>query len=303
MPVPTPTLARLLLLAALLAAASAAQAQAVSLIHAGSVYEDDKDRPLRAPEGVACSDDGQLVVADTGNGRLLRLSFKNRALAGGTEVKLPQLPSPTELQLDGKGNLLVLDRKLRKIGRVDAAGAFQGYVEPRGEGLGTVAAGAFELDGAGNLWILDLAGVQLLAVDGGGQVVRRLSLPRGGAVFTDLAVDAAGTVYAVDSARSAVWSAEKGASALKPLVQGMKEVMTFPTFLSVSRGRLFVTDQNGHGIAVFGIDGAYQGRLLSLGWGEGLVYYPAQVCVNDKDELFVADRYNNRVQAFTMTAK
>ena len=40
-----------------------------------------------------------------------------------------------------------------------------------------------------------------------------------------------------------------------------------------------------------------------MGWGEGLVYYPAQLCVTDKDELFVADRYNNRVQAFTMTAK
>ncbi len=303
MPVPTPTLARLLLSAALLAAAAVAQAQAVSLIHAGSIYEDDKDRPLRAPEGVACSDDGQLVVADTGNGRLVRMTFKNRLLTGGSEVKLPQLPSPTALQLDGKGNLLVLDRKLRKIGRVDAAGAFQGYVEPKGEGLGPVVAGAFELDGSGTLWVLDLSSVQLLAVDSGGQVVRKLPLPRGGPVFTDLAVDAAGTVYALDAVRSSIWSAEKGASAMKPLVQGMKEVMTFPTFLATSRGRLFASDQNGHGIAVFGIDGAYQGRLLSLGWGEGLIYYPAQVCVNDRDELFVADRYNNRVQAFSMTAK
>lgn len=297
------TLARLLLSAVLLAAAASAQAQAVSLIHAGSIYEDDKDRPLRAPEGVACGDDGQLVVADTGNGRLVRLTFKNRMVTGGAEVKLPQLPSPTEVQLDGKGGVLVLDRKLRKVARVDAGGAFQGYVEPRGEGLGPVAAGAFELDGSGTLWVLDLASVQLLAVDSGGQVVRKLALPRSGAVFTDLAVDAAGTVYALDAVRSAIWSAEKGASALKPLVQGMKELMTFPTYLATGRGRLFVSDQNGHGIAVFGIDGAYQGRLLSLGWGEGLVYYPAQVCVNDKDELFVADRYNNRIQAFGMSAK
>ena len=44
---------------------------------------DDKEEPLRAPEGVACSDKGALVVADSGNGRLLTYSYRDGRLTGG----------------------------------------------------------------------------------------------------------------------------------------------------------------------------------------------------------------------------
>jgi hypothetical protein len=35
-----------------------------------------------------------------------------------------------------------------------------------------------------------------------------------------------------------------------------------------------------------------------MGWGNGLVYYPAQVCIGSAGEVAIADRYNNRVQVF-----
>lgn len=292
-----------LALAALLAAGSA-RAQAVSLVHLASIYEDDRDRPLKAPEGVACDDRGRVVVSDTGNGRLVTLTFKDRRVSGGGEVRLAQLPSPGALQLDSKGMLLVLDIKARKIGRVDPAGQFQGYLELKGiASPSAVVPGAFAVSGAGAVYVLDLAGVKVLVADREGTVVRQLDLPRGGAVFADLAVDPAGTIYALDAVGSSIWVAAASATAFKPLVQGMKEVMPFPTHLVPSRGRLLVTDQNGHGMAVFGIDGSYQGRLLGMGWTDGLVYYPSQACISGKEELFLADRYNNRVQAFSMTVK
>jgi len=296
------TIGPALALAALLAGGSA-RAQAVSLIHLASIYEDDKDRPLKEPEGVACDDRGRVVVADTGNGRLLTLSFTNRRVSGGAEVRLAQLPAPAAVQLDAKGNLLVLDRKLRKIARVDAGGQFQGYLEVKGVASpSAVVPGAFKVDGAGSLVILDLAGEKVLVLDPGGTVVRQLDLPRGG-TFADLAVDPAGTLYALDAVGSSIWVADKSATFFKPLVQGMKEIVHFPTHLVPSRGRLFVTDQNGHGIAIFGIDGSYQGRLLGMGWTDGLVYYPSQLCISEAEVLFLVDRYNSRVQAFSMTVK
>jgi streptogramin lyase len=296
------TIGPALALAALLAAGSA-RAQAVSLIHLASIYEDDKGRPLKEPEGVACDDRGRVVVADTGNGRLLTLSFTNRRVSGGAEVRLAQLPAPAAVQLDAKGNLLVLDRKVRKIARVDAGGQFQGYLEVKGVASpSAVVPGAFKVDGAGSLVILDLAGEKVLVLDPGGTVVRQLDLPRGG-TFADLAVDPAGTLYALDAVGSSIWVADKSATAFKPLVQGMKEIIHFPTHLAPSRGRLFVTDQNGHGIAIFGIDGSYQGRLLGMGWTDGLVYYPSQLCISEAEELFLVDRYNSRVQVFSMTVK
>jgi hypothetical protein len=298
------TRTRLFLSLVALLVASGARAQAVTLVFAGAMYEDDKDRPLLEPEGVTCDDQGQVTVADTGNGRLVSAVFRNQRFTGGNEVRLPQLPSPAALGRDPRGNLLVLDRKLRKIGRVSPAGAFLGYVEPKGvAGGGTVTAGAFKVDAAGTLFLLDLASLTVLVLDADGTVTRQVALPRGGAVFADVAVDPAGNLYALDAVGSSIWLAEKGGAAFKPLVRGMKDLVHFPTFLQVSRGRLFVTDQNGHGLAVFGIDGSYQGRLLGMGWTDGLVYYPSQLCVSEKEELFLADRYNSRLQVFSMTVK
>ena len=68
-----------------------------------------------------------------------------------------------------------------------------------------------------------------------------------------------------------------------------------------SRGELLVVDQNGGGIIVIGQDGSFQGRQLSMGWSEGLLYYPAQMCLGPKGLVFIADRGNSRVQAFAVT--
>ncbi len=284
---------------ALLAAATRASADAVALTPATSIYEDDKNRPLREPEGVACTDGGRFVVADTGNGRLLEFAYTNRTVSGGAETRLPQLPYPTRVQIDSKGNLLVLDRKLRRIGRVDAKGAFGGYVEFRSASSSDgVVPGAFKLDGSDNLYVLDLAKLEVLVADSSGNVTRRLALPRDGAAFTDVAVDPAGTVYVVDAARGTLWSAAKSDTAFTVLAKGLKEYASFPDYLVARRGRLFVVDQNGHGLVVLGNDGSYQGRQLSIGWNDGLLYYPGQLCVSEQGEAYVADRQNNRVQIF-----
>jgi Tfp pilus assembly protein PilZ len=62
---------------------------------------------------------------------------------------------------------------------------------------------------------------------------------------------------------------------------------------------LFISDQNSGGIIAIGQDGTFRNRLLSLGWKEGAVRYPAQICVNKDGGFFVADRANSRIQMFT----
>ncbi len=292
--------ARIILAAlALLAAATRASADAVAFTPTTSIYEDDKNRPLREPEGLACTDGGRLVVADTGNGRLLEFAFANRTVSGGSETKLAQLPYPTRVQIDSKGNLLVLDRKLRRIGRIDTKGAFGGYVELRSASTSDgVVPGAFKLDGSDNLYVVDVAKLEVVVADPSGNVSRRLPLPREGGAFTDVAVDSAGTVYVVDAARGMLWSAGKSDTAFAVLAKGLKEYASFPDYLVVRRGRIFVVDQNGHGLVVLGNDGSYQGRQLSIGWNDGFLYYPGQLCVSEQGEAYVADRQNNRGQIF-----
>jgi hypothetical protein len=281
-------------------APAAARAEAVIFSYEGTIYADAKEGPLNAPEGVGCNDSGYAAVADTGNHRLLVYGMKEGRFTGGTEIKLTQLPSPWRVQVDAKGDLLVLDGKTRKLVRVAANGAYGGAIEPTGiEDAAKVVAGSFKLGPGGAVYLLDVAGKRVLVLGADGAVAAQVPLPAESALVTDVAVDVGGTLYALDAVGGSIWTAEKGAAAFKLLVKGLADKMSFPTYLVARKGRLFVVDQNGSGIVVLGVDGSYQGRQLSIGWSDGLVNYPAQLCLTDTGLAFVADRYNNRVQVFT----
>lgn len=285
---------RLLLLLPL--SAGTARGEALVLTYASAVYQDAKEAPLSSPEGVACTR-GAFVVADTGNRRLLTFSLKEGgAVAQTGELKLSQLPSPVRLQEDSKGNLLALDGKSHKIVRIDKAGAFAGYVDLKGAPPGAVVV-AFKVDAQDNVFALDAASGKLLAADAAGAVGRQVDLPRG-PVFTDIAV-VGSTVYAVDGVGATVWSADKDATAFKQLGPSMKDRMSFPAYLTSYQGKLLLVDQNGMGIVALGLDGSYLGRQLAIGWSEGFVYYPSQLCLSESGDAFLADRGNNRVQLFT----
>lgn len=285
---------------ALALAPAAARAESVVFTHEGTIYSDAKEGQLKAPEGVGCNDSGYAAVADTGNHRLLFYGLKEGRLGGGTELKLAQLPAPWRVQVESNGDLLVLDGKTRKIVKVAAAGTYGGTVEPKGiDDAAKVVVGSFKLGAGGVVYALDVAGKRVLVLDLDGNVGAQLPLPPEASLVTDIAVDPAGTLYAVDAAGAAIWTAEKGAKTFKLLVKGLGDRMSFPTYLVARKGRLYVVDQNGSGIVMLGVDGSYQGRQLSIGWSEGLVNYPAQLCMTDAGLAFIADRFNNRVQVFT----
>jgi hypothetical protein len=291
-------LASPLLLAAALALPGAGRAaEGIAFVHDGSIYIDAKEGHLKRPEGVACSASGYVVVADTGNARLVMYEYKDSKLSGGTELKLDQLPSPQRVQITSKGDVLALDGKTRKIVRVSQVGAFGGYLDPKGLS-GDVVVGSFKVDASDGLLVLDVRGKRVAVLDADGKLTREVALPPESGVVTDVAADGAGTLYAVDAVGATLWSADKTATVFKPLTKSMKDRMSFPTYLTVWRNHIFVVDQNGSGVVIVGLDGAYQGRQLSIGWSDGLVNYPAQLCFREDGTAFVADRFNNRVQAF-----
>lgn len=280
----------------LLALAAPARAE---LINPVAITADDKEAALKGPEGVACGGKGLVVVADTGNGRLLTYTWRDGRLTGGTPVKVAEATSPARLAIDGRGDVLVLDRRTRRIVRVLAGGKSGGVVELKGAaGPGPVAPVAFKLDAADGLHVLDAAGHRVLVAQPDGRVVREVPLPRGGESFTDLAVDGAGRIVVVDAVASRLWAAEKGATAFKPLGTGLKDRVAFATGLLEDRGRLWLVDGHGHSLVKVSADGTYQGRELGMGWSLGKVYYPAQACSGEDGLLVVADRNNNRVQLF-----
>jgi hypothetical protein len=98
-----------------------------------------------------------------------------------------------------------------------------------------------------------------------------------------------------------VFSAAKDSNSFSPLTKDLREYLNFPTSITTdNRGIIYIVDQNGSGIVILGQDGSFRGRQLSMGWTEGLLYFPSQMCINDNGEVFIADRDNSRVQIFSL---
>ncbi len=138
-------------------------------------------------------------------------------------------------------------------------------------------------------------------LDRAGAVERTIAFAKETGFLSDLAVDGRGDVYAVDSVGRRVHVARAGEAALAPLTPPLVEDLDFPTAIAVDgEGRLFVVDEFGGGVVVVGRDGSFRGRLLGLGWKEGLVRYPTDVCIDGQGHLFLVERGNSRVQMFSL---
>jgi sugar lactone lactonase YvrE len=292
----------IMMIGVLLFPMKAYSAETVKLKYVQSVYFDDKGAGMKQPEGVACNDKDLLIVGDTGNDRLLRYSYQDRSIKAGTEVKIQQLSNPIRIQINSKGEIFALDGKKRRILRLNPDGTFKGYVD--GEGIpspSTFVPRSFKIDPQNNIYILDIFSARILALNPEGKYQKQVPFPNEYGFFSDLSIDSRGTLFLIDCVKAMVFSAAKDANSFSPFTKSLREYLNFPTNITTDKkGTLYIVDENGSGIVLLGQDGSYLGRQLSMGWNEGLLYYPSQMCINEKGEVFIADRGNSRVQVFTL---
>jgi hypothetical protein len=292
----------LLAMTVLLLPVKSFSAETVKLKFLQSVYFDDRGGGIKQPEGVACNDKSVLVIGDTGNDRLLRYTLEEKNLKGGSEIKIPQLSNPIRVQINSKGEIFALDGKRRRVVRLTPEGAFKGYVDAEG----VPAPSAFisrsvKIDANNNIYLLDIFSARVLILNPEGKYQKQIPFPQEYGFFSDLAVDPKGSVLLVDCVKAMVFSAAKDSNSFAPLTRSLREYLDFPTNISTdSRGIIYLVDENGGGIVILGQDGSYLGRQLSAGWNEGLLNFPSQMSINEKGEVFIADRGNSRIQIFSL---
>jgi len=298
----TQVLKNFLVLTILFLPFQAFSAETVKLRHVQSVYSDEKGAGMKQPEGIACNDKFLLVVGDTGNDRLIQYSFQEKSLKAGTEIKVQQLSNPIRLQINSKGEIFTLDGKKRRIIRLNPDGTFKTYVD--GEGVpspSTFVPRSFKIDPQNNIYILDIFSARVLVLNPEGKYQKQIPFPKDYGFFSDLSVDSKGSILLIDSVRAMVFSAPKDSNSFSPITKSLREYLNFPTSITNdNRGTIYIVDENGSGIIILGQDGSFLGRQLSMGWNEGLLYYPSQICINERGEIFIADRGNSRVQIFTL---
>jgi hypothetical protein len=297
------TLMLCMIAGAILFSAGIHAAETVKLRYVAALYNDEHGGNLNRPEGVACSGTN-LVVADSGNGQLLKYVYQQGLFKFEGQVKITELSSPTKVQVNTKGEIYSFDEKQVRIVRINPSGAFDGVVKPTGLPAGeSVVPRSFALDGNDNIYILDIASDRVLVLDRSGALQRTVRYPADYGFFSDIAVTAEGTIYALDTVQARLYSAARNAQAFSPLSEplGQYEVR-FPTTVGTDNsGMLFIIDQNGGSIVFLNPAGAVQGKHLGIGWKDGLLRYPAHACISGQGNLFIADRENNRVQVFSVT--
>jgi len=293
----------LLLVLGLLASSSTSfGGESTKLRHLMSIYSDEKGGAIQLPEGVACNDKGMVVVGDTGNGRLLRYTVQEKDVKPAGEIRVPQLSSPVRVQMNSHLEIFALDGKQRRILRFGANGEFKDTVSLEGvPAPSSFVPRSFKIDRNDNLYLLDIFSERVLVANPEGKYQRLLEFPTGSGFLSDLTVDSRGSIYVVDSVKAVIYWAPKDANSFSPLTKSLREYLSFPTYLTTdSRGVLYVVDKDGSGIVILGQDGSYLGRQLSMGWNEGLLYFPSQICITENSEIFIADRGNSRVQLFSI---
>jgi sugar lactone lactonase YvrE len=285
----------------LLPARASLAADAVKMKYFRSVYTDDKEVGLRAPEGVGCDDKGQLFVADSGNGRLVQFTVRDGNISLGKEIKVPEISVPIRLHIDSKGDIFALDGRHPRIVRLGPAGEYRGKVDATGTpSPKTIVPRSFVIGKDDSLYLLDVFAGRVLILTPGGKFAKQIYFPEGYEVISDLAVDRKGNIYLIDSVKAIVYVATIESGKFSALTESMKEKMEFPaTMMTDDRGNIYLADKNKGVIYLLDQNGSFKGEQLRMGWDEGRLRHPSQMCINDRGEIFVADRDNNRVQIFS----
>ena len=75
---------------------------------------------------------------------------------------------------------------------------------------------------------------------------------------------------------------------------------TAPSGIAIdSQGRIYVTDEHLHRVAVFDSGGRFLSKFGAPGTEDGELDTPSGIATDSQDNLYVADTYNNRIQKFT----
>jgi hypothetical protein len=276
-------------------------AQSAKFRHLVTAYADDKGVGFNLPEGVACGANGDIVVGDTGNDRLVRLTLKDKTLSAFSVIKIPEFSAPSRIQLNSKGEIYALDARQRRIVHLSAEGELKGVVTFGGAAPpSTIVPRAFAIDAADNIDVLDTFSARVLILDSQGKFQRELALPVDIGFASDVSVDGTGGLLVLDAVKRRMYTADKDAKAFALLGDLTGALATLPTYMTASRGSTFVLEGSGSSIVTFRRDGSFMSRQLSQGVADGSLNHPAQMCINDKDEAFIADRDNSRIQVFQL---
>ena len=278
----------ILLLAIAIVFCSVARAGIPPSAHFSEGQSDVPSSQLRSPEGVAVDTGGNVYIADTGNGRVLKETFSQGVYTEST-VASGGLGSGVAVDARGNvyvtGNNQVVKETLSGSGYTASTVASSGLNEPIGVAV----------DVCGNVYIADTGNNRVLKETlSGGSYAQSVVASSGLNTPIGVAVDAVGNVYIADSFNARI---------LKETLSGSTYIQSTISSSGLDIASGVAVDQSGDVyIADYGDNNLVLKETLSGGSytqstvaTEGLLN-PSGVAVNaGGNNIYVADTRNNRI--------
>ena len=245
---------------------------------------------------------GDVLVADTGNQRIVRLDAKGQVIsAWGQRGEGPdRFQEPVDLVVEPAGTVLVLDAVNQRLLRFSPDGQFQTtfgaeltFYRPRGLGI----------DAAGQLAVADTGGVRIMRLDPNGALQSQVGGSESDLARkqpTDAALTPGGDLFFVEAESGAI--SRLGADGSLNRWSGTIPASTIdgPHLALRPSGGLYVTDPEGRRVLLFDAGGKPLGQL---GAEAGLVKPAGLAAVQNEngDLVVVTDSQGCRVMAFIVT--
>ena len=266
----------------------------VALRMTSSVEIASDPKPSR-PEAVAVDHHGRVLIADTGNNRVLVLSSEGDAVGefGGYGWQAGRFDAPTDISLHEGFYIYVLDEGNRRVQRFDVRGDFVDVAIEEGD-AGTPV--GIEVGQAGELLIVDDDRQAILTYsqfDEVTEAIGRFGQDLGGLVRpADVAVGPSREIAVADPGRGVVAVFDEFGSPLRSLAFGDSlepdDVLFDPT------GCLFAADAENGLVLAFPPRG--QGPTAVLGRGDvDREFAPSGMAFSPDGSLIVLDRDGGRI--------
>ena len=257
------------------------------------------------PSAVAVDAQGNLWVADTGNGQIKELSSGLAALVhfGSQGSGAGQFNNPKGVALDAQGNLFIADSGNNRIQELSSNG--QPLARWGAEGSGAEQfkdPEGLALDAQGNLYVADTGNDRIQELSSSGKFIRQWG-GHGSAAGqfdhpTSVAIDAQGNVWVSDTGNNRLQrfsSAGKGLGWWGTPGSNPGQFNHQQGIALDSQGNVFVADTGNNRVQEFSSTSDPVNQWGSRGSGPKQMNGPTSVAVGPGGAISVADAGNNRI--------
>ena len=282
-----------------------------------------------APTGLAVDKQGNVLVYDAGNARIVKYSSAGKLITqwgsrGAGDGQFGQVPMGTstgsspemtmgDLKVDGQGNIYVADQGNRRIEKFDSNGKFllAWGTEGKDDGQFQSPVGV-AVDSKGNVYVSDQLASRVQKFDGNGKFLTKFGGPgNANGEFSNMVymiTDDQDNLYVTDINTGNVQKFDPNGKFLAKWDSCGDRGLARPTGLAVdNQGNLYVTElgartlgANSPGPRVCKLDRAGHSVFAwgSRGAGDGQFIRPYAVAVDGEGNVYVADTNNQCIQKF-----